>query len=137
MQALTIGSRDPRVKTIVLHNSGLFPPDAPKRPEMTLEKAALAHVRVPIIYILGGATDIAYANGSDDYARLRNVPAAKVSLNVGHQGTFFEPNGGCAAVIARTWLDWRLKNSARARAMFAGSNCTFCDDPAVEYLHKD
>ncbi|WP_375273226.1 hypothetical protein [Sphingomonas sp.] len=137
VQALTVGSRDPRVKTIVIHNSGLFPPHAPKRPEMALDKAALARICVPIIYILGGTTDIAYANGSDDFARLSGVPAAKVSLNVGHQGTFFEPNGGRAAVIARTWLDWRLKNSARARAMFAGSDCTLCTDPAVEYLHKD
>ena len=137
VQALTIGSRDPRVKTIVIHNSGLFPPDAPKRPEMALDKAALGNIRVPIIYILGGATDVAYANGSDDYARLTNVAAAKVSLNVGHGGTFFEPNGGRAAVIARTWLDWRLKNDTRARAMFVGGNCTLCIDPAVEYLHKN
>lgn len=136
VQALTIGSRDPRVRTIVIHNSGIFPADAPRRPEMELGKEALARIRVPIIYILGGPNDVAYANGSNDYARLKGVFAAKVSLPVGHQGTFFEPNGGRAAIIATAWLDWRLKGDLKGRAMFLGLNCTLCNDHLISYNYR-
>ncbi len=121
---------------IVIHNSGIFPAGAPRQPEMELGKEALLRIRVPTIYILGGPNDVAHANGSDDYARLKGVFAAKVSLPVGHQGTFFKPNGGRAAIIATAWLDWRLKRDPNGQTIFLGLNCTLCSDRLISYNFK-
>jgi dienelactone hydrolase len=136
VQALTIATSDPRIKAVVIHDSGLFTGRAPG-PEMDLPKAALARLHTPILYVLGGPTDIAYANGMDDYARIDRVPAAVVNLHdAGHGGTFFEPNGGKAAQIAIAWLDWQLKADAAARRMFVGAGCALCGDPAVTLQSK-
>ena len=137
VQALTLGTSDPRVKTIVIHNSGLFPEGAPRLPEMELAKDALARVRLPIVYILGGPTDIAFANGSDDFARLTGVAAAKVSFDVGHGGTFFQPNGGMAAEVATRWLDWTLKRDAAAAKWFVGLECRYCAVAGVGFASKN
>jgi len=54
----------------------------------------LQTLHTPVIYIQGGPTDIAYANGMDDFKRIGHVPVAIANLPVGHGGTFLEPNGG-------------------------------------------
>ena len=136
VQALTVATSDPRIKAVVIHDSGLFTGRAPG-PEMALPKAALARLHTPILYVLGGPTDIAYANGMDDYARIDHVPAAVVNLlDAGHGGTFFEPDGGKAARIAIAWLDWQLKGDAAAKQMFVGAGCGLCRDPAVTLRSK-
>jgi hypothetical protein len=57
MQAYT-GSQDPRVKTTVIWNSGLLGQAANLRPKL------VATLKNPIIYFLGGSTDVAYSNVS-------------------------------------------------------------------------
>ena len=47
--------------------------------------------------MLGGPTDIAYANGMDDYEKIDHVPIAVANIDKGHGGTYWEPNGGAAA----------------------------------------
>jgi len=135
VQALTVSTSDPRITTTVIHNSGLFS-GGPRMPGMELEKAALAKLQAPIIYILGGPTDIAYVNGTDDYARIGQVPIAMANLDVGHGGSFFEPNGGKAAQVAVAWLNWRLKGDAAGAAWFAGADCTLCKSADWKYEHK-
>ena len=117
---------DPRISAIMICNSGLFNAQnagsavggMPMPPKSKLEE-----LHSPIIYILGGKTDIAYENGMDDFHRITHVPAIATNLNVGHGGTYAQPHGGEFAVVARTWLDWQLKGDKDAAKMFVGKKC--------------
>jgi len=136
VQKLTVATSDPRIDAVLIHDSGLFTGQA-SGPEMNLPKTALARLHTPILYVLGGPTYIAYANGMDDYARMDHVPAAVVNLrDAGHGGTFFERNGGKAAQIAIAWFDWQLKGDARAGRIFVGATCGLCTDAAVTLQRK-
>src|SRR4051812_33028178 len=79
----------------------------------------LVTIHTPTIYILGEPKDIAYENGMDDFARISHVPVAVANLPVGHGGTYFEPNGGAAASVAVSWLDWQLRGDLKSAARFA------------------
>lgn len=118
------------------HDSGIFPDDQPQWGEMNLTKAGLEKIKVPLIYILGGPNDVAYKNGVDDVVRLNRVPVALASLDVGHGGTFLQPNGGKAVQIAIHWLDWQLKHDRRAERWFVGADCTLCVAKDVTYRAK-
>jgi hypothetical protein len=135
VQALEIAG-DPRLKTVVVQNSGIFNTGA-GIPGMRLEKAALAKLHTPVIYVLGGPTDIAYANGMDDFGRIDHVPAVMANLPVGHGGTYFEPNGGKAARIVVDWLQWQLRGDAGAAQGFVGDDCRWCRDPEVTLERKN
>ncbi len=128
LQALSAAS-DPRVKTVVMHNTGVLN-DGPNTtlPGMDLTKDALKNFHTSVIYILGGPSDIAYENGMDDFKRLDRVPAMVVNLPVGHGGTFQQPNGGAAASVAVSWLDWQLRGDAAASRRFVGEDCGLCRD---------
>ena len=131
-------SADPRVVTTVVWNSGLFDDASPRLAGMELTKAALRTLHTPVIYVQGGPTDIAYANGMDDFARIDHVPAAMVNLiGKGHGGTYFEPNGGKAARIVVDWLEWRLRDDTEAAKSFLGEDCGLCGDPEVEIETKN
>ena len=136
VQALEIAG-DPRLGTVVVQNSGLFSNPAQSIAGMRLEKSALQALHTPVIYVQGGPTDIAYANGMDDFGRIDHVPAAMVNLPVGHGGTYFEPNGGKAARIVVDWLEWQLRGNAEAARSFLGENCGLCGDPEVEIEIKN
>jgi hypothetical protein len=127
LQALEVAS-DPRVHTVVIHNSGIFPPGGSPISGLTIDKSALKKLHSSIIYILGGPTDIAYANGMDDFNQISSVPAMVVNTDAGHQGTFLEANGGRAASVAVSWLDWQLKGDPVAAKRFVGKDCGICKD---------
>ena len=127
LQALQM-AKDPRVKTMVLHNTGVLNDGPGAIPGMDVRKDVLTTLHTPTIYILGGPKDIAYANGMDDFARISHVPVAVANLPVGHGGTFLEPNGGAAASVAVSWLDWQLRGDMQSGARFVGENCGLCQD---------
>ncbi len=135
IQALEVGT-DPRVQTVIGNNTGILADGDPRIPGMMLEKAHLAKLTHPILYVQGGEEDIAYANGMDDYRRIDHVPAAIVNLPVGHGGTFGEPYGGAAASISVDWLDWRLRGDEAAGRTFVGANCRLCLVPGWDYESK-
>lgn len=115
---------DPRFKTLMIMNSGLFINPAGAMPGMPMpEKEKLQEIKVPVIYVLGGEEDIAYENGMDDFRRLVNVPAFAANYPVGHGGTFREPHGGEFIVPALAWLKWQLKGDEEAAKMFKGDLC--------------
>lgn len=117
-------SADPRFKTLMIMNSGLFTNPAGAMPGMPMpEKDKLQNIKVPVIYILGGEEDIAYGNGMDDFFRLKNVPAVAANLPVGHGGTYRQPHGGEFTVPALAWLQWQLQGNEEAAKMFTGSPC--------------
>ena len=112
---------DPRIKTLMICNSGLFNQEnagqavggMPMPP-----KEKLKEIHTPIIYILGGETDIAYGNGMDDFHRISHVPAYAANFPVGHGGTYREPHGGEFTVVALAWLNWQLKGDKEAAKLF-------------------
>lgn len=127
LQALRVAA-DPRVKAVVLHNTGVLVDGPSPSPEMNLTKDALNGLHTPVIYILGGPSDIAYKNGMDDFQRIQKVPVAVANLPVGHGGTFHEPNGGSAAHVATSWLNWQLRGDSKAAQVFLGQDCGLCRD---------
>jgi hypothetical protein len=86
-------------------------------------------IHTPILYILGGETDVAYGNGMDDFEKINHVPVAVANLPVGHGGTYNEENGGSAAQVLVDWLQWQLRHDVEAAATFLGDNCGLCEDP--------
>jgi hypothetical protein len=136
LQALRVAT-DPRVRALVLHNTGILN-GGPNTaiPGMDLTKDALAGVHSPTIYILGGPTDIAYENGMDDFARIGHVPVAVANLPVGHGGTFQQPNGGAAAAVAVSWLEWQLRGDEGAARRFVGEDCGLCRDSSWTFERK-
>ena len=117
-------SAEPRLKTIMICNSGLFLDPGTAVPGMPMpQKEKLQDIKVPVIYILGGETDIAYLNGMDDFHRLTKVPAFAANYPVGHGGTYSQPHGGEFTVPAIAWLKWQLKGDKEAARMFQGEAC--------------
>jgi hypothetical protein len=127
LQALQV-AKDSRVKTLVIHNSGVFNNGPSPITGMNVGKEILQTLHTPVIYIQGGPTDIAYANGMDDFNRIAHVPVAIANLPVGHGGTFNEPNGGAAASVAVSWLNWQLRGDAQGAKRFVGEDCGLCKD---------
>ena len=109
---------DPRITTTVLWNSGLL---------TDRDDDLLDGLHAPIAYFTGGPSDIAYANALDDYGKLPSgLPAFIGHLDVGHFGTFAEPDGGEYGRVRTAWLRWHLKDDTTARAEFLGAGCGLC-----------
>lgn len=130
---------DPRIATFVVMYSGILPPETLMPGEMMAEKSLLDRLNVPTLYILGGPSDIAYGNGMDDFSRIRNAPVAVINTDVGHGGTYSEPNGGRAAEATLAWLNWQLYGDAAAGEWFTGENCRLCSDPlwTIEWRNSE
>ena len=117
---------DPRIKTLMICNSGLFKRDNAAQAVGGMPmppKQKLNDIHTPIIYILGGKEDIAYENGMDDFHLISHVPACAANFPVGHGGTYRQPHGGEFSVVALAWLDWQLKGLRSAAKMFVGKDC--------------
>jgi hypothetical protein len=115
---------DPRIKSTILWNSGLF-----ANGTLGAGKDALTRLHGPTAWLDGGTSDIAYANAVDDYAKVPdNIPAVHGSYgNVGHGGLFFQAGRAREmATVNRYWLDATLYNDAAAKAQFVGTNCGLC-----------
>ena len=111
-------SNDPRVTTTGIFSSGLLN-DA--------DDYQLRRLTKPIAYFVGGPSDIAYPNAMDDWGKLpAGLPAFMGNLNVGHGGTYDQPNGGEFGRVAVLYLKWRLKGDTTAGSNFVGANCGLC-----------
>jgi putative CocE/NonD family hydrolase len=128
LQALAV-STDPRVRTTLVLNSGIYINRTGRRSGVAIDKTQLDRLHSPLLYLTGGPADIAHLNAADDFARIQRLPVFLGSLPVGHDGTFWrEPDGGAWARVAARWLDWRLKGDADASWDFAGPACRLCAD---------
>lgn len=143
LQATAVAG-DPRIKTVVIWNSGVFinanqvaPNGSPARSLSGATKDSLKRFHAPVAYFLGGPTDSAYPNGSDDFAKITTVPAFLGSINSGHGGTYSDPGGGRFGEVGVKWLDWRLKGDERAGRYFSGENCGLCRNPIWEVKRKN
>ena len=117
---------DPRVTSLMICNSGLFNRQNASQAVGGMPmppKEKLNEIHTPVMYLLGGETDIAYGNGMDDFHRISHVPACAANFPVGHGGTYRQPHGGEFSVVALAWLQWQLKGDKRAARMFVGNDC--------------
>ena len=135
MQSLQV-ARDPRVRTLIIHNSGIPDPWPAVMPKMDLDKRTLLTLHTPILYILGGEEDVAYRLGMDDFSKISHVPVAVANLPVGHGGTFEDPHGGAAAELAVRWLNWQMRGDASAAKHFVGKDCGLCRDARWTFERK-
>ena len=136
LQAISVAA-DPRIATAIVHNSGVLDPDAFNPiTGFSVAKHELRNIHSPMLYILGGESDVAYPNGMDDFARIDHVPVAVANLDVGHGGTFREPNGGRVGTVAVKWLEWQLRGDQAASRWFIGENCGLCTDAEWTYEAK-
>ena len=111
-----------------LHNTGILNDGPARIPGMDVRKDVLQTLHTPVIYILGGPKDIAYQNGMDDFSESRRCRSRSPISPVGHGGTFLEPNGGAAASVAVSWLDWQLRGDTQSARRFVGEDCGLCRD---------
>lgn len=122
-------SSDPRVTTVGIWNSGLFPNDT----DPSANPKIYAGIHGTVIIVTGGESDIAYANGKRDFELMPpKVPTFYgVYPSVGHGGTYNQDNGGAFGVAAVAWLKWQLlgDTSATGRGYFVGKDCGICKDP--------
>ncbi|WEK45764.1 MAG: hypothetical protein P0Y56_12085 [Candidatus Andeanibacterium colombiense] len=136
-QAIDV-SADARIGAVVIQNSGLFNAGGSAMGgSMALGKTALGRFHTPVLYLLGGPTDIAYPNGTDDFARIGHVPVVLVNIPTGHGGTYGEPMGGKGARIVIDWLEWQLRGNRQAEKTFIGEDCSLCRDPDAQIERKN
>lgn len=135
LQAIQLAG-DPRIRTVLVHNSGIYN-DGPGRIEgMPVSKDMLENFHTPVLYVLGGEADQAQPNGLDDFRRISRVPVVLADLPVGHGGTFGEPLGGAVAHVAVDWLEWQLRGDRVAARTFLGENCRLCSGTEWTLLRK-
>jgi hypothetical protein len=137
MQAIAV-SGDPRIKTSVIWNSGVLTrppagaaagmPTPPAGMVMPAKQEDLKAFHAPVAYFIGGPTDIAHAASESDFNLIQGVPVFNANLNVGHGGTFNQPNGGRFGEVGVAWLSWQLKGDKEAAQMFVGPDCGLCTD---------
>jgi hypothetical protein len=120
-----IGITDDRVKSIGILNSGLL---------SNYDQAG--SIRKPILFCLGGPSDIAYSNGERDYSRLPSgTPAWKGNLNrVGHGGTYYETNGGLWAKAMVNWLNWIFKGQSAGKSYLTSAQSQGWDNVVYKSL---
>lgn len=136
LQAIA-ASADPRVTTTGVWNSGVLGTGAGGLPGANVTKQSLKALHGPVIYVSGDASDIAFGNANDDFARIDHLPAVRAYQDgVGHGGTYGQPRGGAFGEVAVAWLNWRLKGDRAGRAMFVGPDCGLCARPGWHVERK-
>ncbi|SHG33306.1 hypothetical protein SAMN05444008_12636 [Cnuella takakiae] len=130
LQTLEVAS-DPRVSTVVVCNSGILADTTKRLSGMPgLTKDHLQKLHTPTLYLLEGEKDIAYKNGMDDYRRIDHVPVYVANMDVGHGGTYSQPQEGEFAKVATAWYKWQLKGDQEAGKLFAGAHPGLSQSPA-------
>ncbi len=68
--------------------------------------------------------------------KIDKVPVAMANHDVGHGGTYSQPNGGEFGRVAVAWLQWQLKSDEAAGKMFKGASCGLCTDTKWKFEKK-
>ncbi len=130
LQAIAAAA-DPRVRTVMIMNSGTFPEGRPPLAGTgNATKASLKSIHNSIAYVSGDPSDSAHKNAQEDYAALSGFPVLWAwKQGVGHAESYRQVSGGPFAPVAVAWLNWQLKGDKRASKMFIGVHCTLCQEP--------
>lgn len=109
LESYQLAAKRSEVAAVGIMNSG----------QLTQSQAQLDAQKAPILYVLGGPGDVAYANGQRDYTKIpATLPAFLASDNSGHFGTFFNANGGSSAAILKDWILYRINGNRTAAQRF-------------------
>ena len=117
LQALEV-STDPRITTTVCWNSGVLGGGKGLGPKVSRDDLNKLHG--PLAYFNGGPKDIATPNAEADFQAIKSLPVFFASCDVGHGGTYGQPNGGVYGVVGAAWLKWQLKADSEAAKLFLG-----------------
>jgi len=129
VQALEV-SYDTRIKTLIMKNSGMMKMRGNFMNGISFEQENLQEIKVPMLYMCGDETDLAYKNAASDFETLNNIPVAFCScLLCGHMGTTQEPFGGEMSRIVIAWLQSQLRGDKEATKVFT--------DPKVQHKSYD
>ena len=122
---------DPRLKTCIILNAGMG--------KMTMADASaksLKNLHGPILYLVGGTTDVAWQNAQMDYKAIKHVPVVLAdNTQSGHGGTYDQANGGANARMVRAWLDWLLRDKQENEKLFIGGD--LADYQGFTIQHKN
>ena len=91
----------------------------PGNPE-TLKK-----LHTPVIYVIGGESDIAYKNAEQDFSEIGAVPVFKANMDTGHNGTYWQPHGGKFAEVATNGFSGNSKATRKRVRCSPGSSVAF------------
>ncbi len=128
LQAYELATRRPEVAAIGILNSGQLQPD----------QAKLDALRAPVLFLLGGPSDVAYTNGVRDFENLpASLPTFLASADHGHIGTRFEKNGGEYADILTDWIKWNIDSDEASSGTFVGADCRLCTDTAWDVRKRN
>ncbi len=109
---------DPRLKTYLILNAGMGNLEMAGASSKSLEA-----LHGPVLYLVGGKGDVAYANAQLDYERIKHVPVALGNMPAaGHGGTYNKKGGGEFGKMVLAWLDWQLKGKEAQKNVFVESD---------------
>jgi hypothetical protein len=119
---------DKRLKTYLILNAGMG------KMEMAGASAkSLKNLHAPILYLVGGTSDVAWQNAQIDYKSIKKVPVVLAdNTKSGHGGTYEQPNGGANSRMVRSWLDWQLKGNKDYDRLFLQGDLTGYDSWTIE-----
>ncbi len=119
---------DKRLKTYLILNAGMG------KMEMAGASAkSLKNLHAPILYLVGGTSDVAWQNAQIDYKSIKKVPVVLAdNTKSGHGGTYEQPNGGANSRMVRSWLDWQLKGNKDYDSLFLQGDLTGYDSWTIE-----
>ncbi len=119
---------DPRLKTYIILNAGMG------KMEMAGASAkSLKNLHAPILYLVGGKSDVAWENAQIDYKAIKKIPVVLAdNTTSGHGGTYEQPNGGDNSRMVRSWLDWQLKGNRKYDGLFLQGDLTGYDSWTIE-----
>lgn len=122
---------DQRLKTYLILNAGMG--------KMTMADASsksLKRLHAPILYLVGGKSDVAWQNAQMDYKAIKHVPVVLAdNTQSGHGGTYEQPHGGDNARMVRAWLDWQLKGKEENKKLFIDGDLSTYD--GFTMMHKN
>ena len=105
---------DPRLKTYLILNAGMGDMEM-----AGASRGSLPRLHAPILYIVGGKSDVAYENAQKDYERIGHVPVCLANHPAsGHGGTYGAQYGGDYGRMVLDWLDWHLKGKQENGKIF-------------------
>jgi acetyl esterase/lipase len=120
---------DRRLKTYLILNAGMG--------KMTMADASaksLKNLHGPILYLVGGTSDVAWQNAQMDYKAIKKVPVVLAdNTRSGHGGTYEQPAGGANARMVLAWLDWQLKGKQENEKLFIGGDLTGYDGFTIQH----
>lgn len=126
---LSAAAKDPRVNVIFVMSSGIFTAQGAYGRNTILPE--VADRGVPVIYLNGGSTDVAYAQAIKDIEFLADktdIPLYWVNSGIGHMADILTDNGGTFGKCLKDWLLYQFFDDATAKNMFVGDNCGYCQD---------